>query len=186
MSWGGNQGNPYGQGGFNQGFNSNQPQGGFNQGFNTNPIPGNYGTNQGFSNQGGYGGNQGFNVPQNQGGYGGQGFNNNTPGFNQGYNQGYNQPFNQGFNQGFNNSVFPNFPNIPPIQFNPTCKKCHGTGQSACRRGGVKPCARCYRRAGYCKKCYGTGFNYRRQKACKKCAKGKMMSNKSSSSSDSD
>lgn len=184
MSWNGNQGNPYGgQGGFNQGYNPNQPQG-FNQGFNTNPYPQNYTPNQGYNNQSGFGG-QGFNVPQNQGGYGGQGFNN-TPGFNQGYNQPYNQGFNQGYNQGYNQGGFNNMPGLPQIQFNPICRKCHGAGQSVSKRGGIRPCARCYRRAGYCRKCYGTGINYRRGKPCKKCVKGKMMGYKSSSSSDSD
>lgn len=76
---------------------------------------------------------------------------------------------------------------IPLITFDPTCRKCHGSGVSKSRFSGTPlPCTRCYTRHGYCKKCYGTGVNYRKNKACNKCNAGKRLKgNMSSSSSDS-
>ena len=75
---------------------------------------------------------------------------------------------------------------IPVITFDPTCKKCHGSGVSKSRFTGTPlPCTRCYTRHGYCKKCYGTGTHYRKNKPCSKCEAGKRLKNKSSSSSDS-
>jgi len=74
---------------------------------------------------------------------------------------------------------------IPVITFDPNCRKCHGSGVSTSRFSGTQiPCTRCYTRHGYCKKCYGTGINYRKNKACTRCQAGKLMKNKSSSSSD--
>lgn len=101
----------------------------------------------------------------NQGGFQGQGMYNQTPGYNQGYNP---------------------YSNLPHIQFNPNCRKCHGVGSAMSRKHVMMPCARCYRRAGYCRKCFGTGTNFRKNKPCKRCNKGRMNCNKSSSSSHSD
>lgn len=169
MSWG------------NQGGNWNTPQYGNQQGY-----PSNQGQGQGFGYQG-----QGFNQ-----GYGNQGFN---QGYNQGFNQGYNQGFNQNPmsypNQGFN-SFTPNYAsqlynpynlNIPMIQGNPNCRRCHGTTVvKNKRRGYMVPCSRCYKRNGYCKKCFGSGINYKKNMPCKKCYQGRVKNNHSSSSSDSD
>lgn len=71
----------------------------------------------------------------------------------------------------------PNGIAIPLIAFEPTCKKCHGSGVG---RGvgttlqGLKefPCTRCYTRQGYCKKCYGSGINYKKNVACTRCKNG--------------
>lgn len=77
--------------------------------------------------------------------------------------------------------------NVPHIQYDLNCKKCHGTGVSHSRFSGTAiPCTRCYSRHGYCKKCYGTGTNYRKNKACTKCNAGKKANNRSSSSSSSE
>lgn len=76
--------------------------------------------------------------------------------------------------------------NVPSIQANPKCRKCHGTSIAVSRKGQTMPCARCYSRNGYCKKCFGTGYNYRKNKPCKKCHNGKMKGYDSCSSSWSD
>jgi hypothetical protein len=77
--------------------------------------------------------------------------------------------------------------NIQMINFDATCKKCHGTGvRTSTFSHTPLPCDRCYSRAGYCKKCYGSGMNYRKNKACNKCTAGKRLQPRSSSSSSSD
>ena len=71
-----------------------------------------------------------------------------------------------------NNMKIDNPHNLPikPIQFNPNCKKCRGSGvrTSLITRKNL-PCKNCYTDWGYCKSCYGTGTNFKRDKACKKC-----------------
>lgn len=80
---------------------------------------------------------------------------------------------------------------IPVITFDPTCKKCHGTGTKMSTFSKTPlPCPSCYVRHGYCKKCYGNGMNFRKDKPCNKCDKGRRIKKANdkltSSSSDSD
>ena len=82
----------------------------------------------------------------------------------------------------------PNNSYIPPIVFQPQCKKCHGSGCMV-KRGNTIPCRVCYRRNQICPKCYGSGINYLQNKPCKKCQggrwgrkKGRRSSSSSSSS----
>lgn len=76
---------------------------------------------------------------------------------------------------------------VPLIKYDPTCRKCHGTGVSTSRFSGTAvPCTRCYTRHGYCKKCYGNGINFRKNKPCTKCDKGKKLKKTLSSSSSQD
>ena len=72
----------------------------------------------------------------------------------------------------YKNMKIDNAHNLPikPIQFNPMCKKCHGSGVRTSRlTKRSAPCKECYSEWGYCKSCYGTGTSFKRNKVCKKC-----------------
>eukprot|EP00919_Chromeraceae_sp_WS-2016_P008296 GHVR01019600.1.p1 GENE.GHVR01019600.1~~GHVR01019600.1.p1 ORF type:complete len:173 (+),score=18.02 GHVR01019600.1:39-557(+) len=77
--------------------------------------------------------------------------------------------FNQG-QYGWNNQ---HGLNLPQINFDSGCKKCHGCGSVVNKKGLKMPCKRCYRRNGFCRFCYGTGTNFNKNKPCKKCHGGK-------------
>lgn len=64
--------------------------------------------------------------------------------------------------------------NPQQVRFNPGCRKCSGTGQIY-RKGGMRPCKKCYRNAGICTRCYGTGWNQRKNRQCKRCATQKVV-----------
>ncbi|KRX01184.1 C2 domain [Pseudocohnilembus persalinus] len=158
---------PHQQQGFNQpqqqhGFNQPQQQQGFNNpmgGFNQ-PQQQQFQQQQGFNQPGQY---PNFNGPQQQQG----GFN--QPQQYQGFNQpqqqgGFNQP-QQGMYQG----------KYPMVHFNPSCGKCHGTGQNKKKNNG-KPCGQCYQDAGYCKKCCGSMWDIKKNKRCEKCQNGRATS----------
>jgi hypothetical protein len=64
-----------------------------------------------------------------------------------------------------------------PINFDPSCKKCRGTGV-VLKNGQPAPCKRCYKHCGYCRKCYGTRINYSTGQPCTYCLNGKYIYDK--------
>ncbi len=203
--WGNNQPNQWGSNNNNQPnqWGQNQPNQWGNN--NTQPnIPNPFGQqNQGQGNQWGQqnqGQGQGWGQQnQGQGGWGqqnqGQGWGQQNQGFGQNPNQNpqwaknafYNP--NQNWGNGFAQKpqwFNPNNSYIPPINFQPGCKKCHGSG-SITKHGNMIPCRLCYKRNQICPKCYGSGINYFKNKPCK-CQGGrwgKRKGHRSSSSSSS-
>lgn len=56
---------------------------------------------------------------------------------------------------------------IPLLNYNPACRKCHGTGaKKGLLSSSAYPCKKCYSEQGYCRKCFGSGINYKRNKPC--------------------